>query len=90
MGLTVMSANNIWTANKYLKHPVGDGGNPRIPTLVTKDEQGNEMETNDNENKAKLFTKTFFPPPPELNANDIPQEYPEPLPDPPHPDKSVS
>ena len=86
--LEEMSANDIWTANKYLKDPVGDGGNPRIPTLVTKDEQDNEVETNDNENKAKLFAKTFFPPPPELNANDISQEYPAPLPDPPHPDKN--
>jgi ribonuclease HI len=86
--LEEMSANDIWTANKYLKDPIGDGGSPRIPTLRTKDEHGNEVETNDNENKAKIFAKTFFPPPPEQDANEILQEYPEPLPDPPQPDRN--
>ena len=28
-----MLASDIWTANKYLRDPVGDGGTPRIPTL---------------------------------------------------------
>lgn len=62
--LEEMSANDIWTANKYLKSPVGDGGQPRIPTIKTRDEEGNTMEVNDNEDKAKVFAKAFFSPPP--------------------------
>ena len=81
-----MIASNIWTANKYLKEPVGDGGNPRIPTIKTKDELGHEIATNDNEDKAIIFAKAFFPPPPDQPGeamNDY--EYPEPLPNPPLP-----
>ena len=28
-----MSVSDIWTANRYLRDPVGDGGSPQIPTL---------------------------------------------------------
>ena len=78
-----MTASDIWTANKYLKNPVGDGGLPRIPTIRIKDDRGRDVEINDNEAKAKVFAKIFFPPPPEVPAADEPPfDYPEPLPDP--------
>lgn len=81
-----MVAGDIWTANKYLKNPVGDGGIPRIPTIKTKDEEGREVEINNNEDKAKAFAKTFFPPPPaQPEDEDAPYDYPAPLPDPPLP-----
>ena len=87
--LEEMTASDIWMANKYLKNPVGDGGMPRIPTLKTKNVEGDEIEINDNEDKAKVFAKTFFPPPSERQAEDEPpQVYPDPLPDPPPPSKS--
>ena len=87
--LEEMTASDIWTANKYLKNPVGDGGMPRIPTLKTKNKEGVESEVNDNNDKAKLFAKTFFPTPPENpEGEEIPQNYPEPLQDPPLPDKT--
>ena len=52
-------------ANKYLKNPVGDGGLPRIPTINARNEEGVVVEVNDNEDKAKLFAKAFFPLPPQ-------------------------
>ncbi len=52
-----MSASDIWTANKYLKNPVGDGGSPQIPTLQTKDDLDRNIEVNDSQEKANLFVK---------------------------------
>ena len=86
--LEEMTSTDIWTANRYLKNPVGDGGMPRIPTLRTKNEDGAEIEVNDNKDKAKLFAKTFFPAPPANPAEALPQEFPEPLPNPPPLDKA--
>ena len=62
--LEEMVASDIWTANKYLKEPAGDRGMPRIPTIKIKDPEGNKAEIDDNEEKAKVFAKVFFPPPP--------------------------
>ena len=78
-----MSANEIWIANKYIKEPVGDGGNPRIPTLKAKNAAGIETLVNDNDAKAEIFASTFFPPPPPAENPSLGYEYPEPLPDPP-------
>jgi len=78
-----MSANEIWTANKYIRDPVGDGGSPRIPTLRTHNAEGEAVEINNNEDKAKLFARTFFPPPPPRSTVPEGFVYPEPLPDPP-------
>jgi hypothetical protein len=84
-----MVASDIWTANKYLKEPVGDGGLPRIPTIRVRDAEGREIEINDNEDKAKFFVKSFFPPPPAAQEDDIAvYDYPEPLPNPPLPDRA--
>jgi len=78
-----MTANEIWTANRYLRDPVGDGGNPRIPTLKTRNAEGEEIEVNNSEDKARLFARTFFPPPPPTSTVPEGFAYPEPLPNPP-------
>jgi hypothetical protein len=81
--LEEMSANEIWTANKYIREPVGDGGNPRILTLKVKNVAGAETSISSNEEKAKTFVKLFFPPPPLIVDEYDDFKYPEPLPDPP-------
>ena len=81
--LEEMSAADIWTANKFIKEPAGDGGCPRIPTLKTRDAAGAEQTINTNDDKAKTFAKTFFPPSPPLENDQEDFIYPEPLPDPP-------
>jgi Endonuclease-reverse transcriptase len=83
--LEEMTSSDIWTANRYLREPVGDGGCPRIPTLRGADENGNETKISDNEEKARLFAKTFFPPPPDNTSVPDNFVYPNPLPDPPLP-----
>ena len=87
--LKSMTANDILTANKYLKSPVGDGGMPRIPTLKTKNEEGIKVKINANEDKAKIFAKTFFPPPPPIQQDPeaTQDDYLDLLLDPPPPDK---
>ncbi len=82
------TTNDIWTANRYIKEPVGDGGCPRIPTLKVKGNAGTTQEINDNKDKARHFAETFFPPPPEHSS--IPQgyDYPTPIPDPPKASKA--
>jgi hypothetical protein len=87
--LEEMTASDVWTANKYLKSPVGDGGTPRIPTIKVNNHEGRTVEVNDNDDKAKIFAKAFFPPPPEQHDEEDDQEdYPDPLPDPPLPNKN--
>ena len=81
--LEEMTATDIWTANKFVKEPAGDGGCPRIPTLKIKDDTGQTRTINDNEEKSRTFARTFFPPPPPQRANQEHFEYPAPLPDPP-------
>ena len=56
-----MTATDIWTANKYLKELVGDGGSPRILTLRFKDGQGRETQINNSKDKADILAKLFFP-----------------------------
>ena len=73
-----MNASEIWTANKYLKEPTGDGSLPRIPPLKTTNEDGLLLTTEDNTSKATLLVKMFFPPPPDnLNDNNhLQEDYP--------------
>ena len=80
--LEEMTAADIWTANKFIKELAGDGGCPRIPALKTRNEAGDERTVNDNKEKANIFARTFFPPPPLPPQDQEPFEYPEPLPDP--------
>ena len=81
--LEEMIADDIWTANKFIKEPAGDGGAPRIPTLKIKNQAGATITINNNEDKAKTFARTFFPPPPPPPEVQEHYNYPEPLPDPP-------
>jgi hypothetical protein len=77
-----MTANEMWMANKYIKEPIGDGGNPRIPTLKTRNAAGADISVNNDDEKAKIFTSVFFPKPPPTENVFEGYEYPEPLPDP--------
>ena len=81
--LEEMTATEIWTANKYINEPIGDGGSPRIPTLKTKNAAGANITINSNDDKAKTFAKAFFPPPPLVENGFENYEYPQPLPNPP-------
>jgi hypothetical protein len=75
------TVSDIWTANRYFKEPSGDGGSPRIPTLKVNHE-GNTITVNDNEEKATIFAKTFFPTRPTNSSVLTSSAYPEPLPNP--------
>ena len=70
----------IWTANKSLTNPIGDGGQSRIPTLKVKGSDNTIKEVNTNEGKAKALAEVFFPPKPLVSL--VPQvfNYPDPLP----------
>jgi len=70
--------NDLWITNKYITNPAGDGGKTRIPTLITKDNEGNATMATSNESKSEVFTKTLFPPPPSRSAVPPDFEYPEP------------
>lgn len=70
----------MWIANKYIKDPVGDGGNPRIPTLYTKTPNGRQKHHDTNEAKAAAFGEAFFPPRPKETSVPTNQQYPEPFP----------
>jgi hypothetical protein len=78
-----MMAVDIWSANKFIREPVGDGGSPRIPTLKVKGPNSVEVQVNNNEEKARIFAKLFFPPPPPALDSYKHFDYPEPIPDPP-------
>ena len=80
--LEEMTAKDIWTANKFIREPVGDGGSPRIPTLKVKNAAGRDVKISSNDGKAKLFSKIFFPPPPLFHEDFADFDYPEPLPEP--------
>ena len=80
--LEEMTASDLWTANRFINEPAGDGGSPKIPTRKSKDEEGNETQFINNKDKAQLFAKMFFSPPPAPIDNLDKFEYPNPLPDP--------
>src|SRR5271168_4615466 len=81
--LEEMTAADVWTANKFIREPSGDGGSPRIPTLKVRNQAGTETLISDNKGKARTFAKMFFPPPPPGVEDHGHFQYPEPLPDPP-------
>jgi hypothetical protein len=67
----------LWTANKYLTEPVGDGGRTRIPTLRIVGDNGQPVELNTNESKAATLAKSFFPPKPDVDT--VPPNYNYPM-----------
>jgi len=76
------SITDLWTANKFIRDPVGDGGRPRIPTLKVMNKYDKEIEITSNDEKAKIFAKSFFPPVPDSTHIPDNYEHPELLPDP--------
>jgi hypothetical protein len=77
------TSDDIWTANRYVKEPSGDGGNPRIPSLKVNNHSGTPIDINTNDEKAKAFADSFFPKPPQASSVPLNYEYPDPLPNPP-------
>jgi ribonuclease HI len=77
------SERDLWTSNRYLKEPVGDGGKSRIPTLKVKDGDGLVREIASNADKAEAFHRVFFPPKPLTSSVPTNFQYPSPLPAPP-------
>jgi len=78
------TTNELWTANKYIKEPITDGGRTRVPTIKVKnpaDDTITYVDTNDK--KAEAFAKSFFPPKPVTSTVPANYDYPEPLPNPP-------
>ena len=67
--LEEMTTADIWLENKFIKELAGDRGCPRIPTLKSRNKAGEDITTKNNKDKAKLFAKTFFPPPPPIPAD---------------------
>ena len=72
------TSNDLWIANKYITSPAGDGGKTRIPTLKTKDTEGNVTSATSNEDKSEVFANALFPPPPLHSAVPPGFNYPEP------------
>ena len=76
------SDRDLWTSNRYLKDPIGDGGKSRIPTLKVKDNSGRQSEVASNADKAEVLHKVFFPPKPAQSSVPENFQYPTPLPPP--------
>jgi len=68
--------HQLWTANKYLTEPVGDGGRTRIPTLKIVNNEGQTIELNSNDEKAAALARSFFPAKPAQNHVPPNYEYP--------------
>ena len=73
----------LWTANKYIKEPTGDGGKTRIPTLKYKQADGTMKNIDTNEGKTEALAQNFFPSKPLVTSVPEDYNYPDPLPDPP-------
>jgi hypothetical protein len=69
----------LWTANRYLTEPVGDGGRTRIPTLKVGTINGSTVDAYTNEEKANALVKTFFPARPAEDTAPENYVYPEPV-----------
>ena len=74
-----LDKNSIYTANKYVTTPIGDGGRTSIPVLKYQNPQGDIAEAITNEEKSQLLARSFFPPPPAVST--VPQDaiYPTPV-----------
>ena len=62
--LETVQGPDIWTVNRYISNPPGDGGRQRIPTLKVPQVNGTSTEVTTNEEKAAAFHQSFFPPKP--------------------------
>ena len=71
---------DIWIANKYLNAEPNDGGLARIPTLKSRNPNGQQHEAKTNEDKSNTLAKTFFPPVPNTTTVLADYLYPESLP----------
>jgi hypothetical protein len=76
------SDRDLWTSNRYLKDPIGDGGKSRIPMLKVKEVDGTTREIASNDKKAEVFHKVFFSPQVSRFFNTEDYRYSEPLPPP--------
>jgi len=76
------NTTDIWSVNKYLMNPPGNGGQTRIPMLKVKGNNGIPREVNTNKGKANILSEAFFPL--KLAASTVPQahKYPDLLPPP--------
>lgn len=77
--LEELDQQSVYTANRYISSPMGDGGRTSIPALKTKDTNGLPTEAITNAEKSTALANIFFPPPPP--ASSIPEDYayPEPI-----------
>lgn len=69
----------MWTANGYIKNPIGNAGKPQIPSLKANPTE-NIATVDTNTEKAALLAIVFFPKKPNKeDRNNSPQAYKEPL-----------
>ena len=73
---------DVWIANKYLNAEPSDGGLARIPTLKTRNTNGQQTEAKTNEEKSTTLAKTFFLPVPISSTVPTDYLYPDALPNP--------
>ena len=63
-----LTQDSIYTANKYITNPYGDGGRTSIPVLRALDPQGNIAEAVTNDEKSRMLARAFFPPLPTVSS----------------------
>lgn len=68
----------MWVANKYIKKPVGDSGQPQIPSLVIPRPNSATDKITTNEEKAEVIASSFLLPKPPTPATLPPANYPMP------------
>ena len=62
--LKMVQGLDIWTANRYISNPLGDGRRQHIPTLKVPQANGMSGKVTTNEEKVAMFHQLFFPPKP--------------------------
>lgn len=73
------SEKEMWTANKYISNPVGDGGKTRIPSISYIGSNGRPRVATSNEEKSKVLGEAFFPAKPGRDTVPEGVDYPEPI-----------
>jgi len=68
-----LNQTDIYTANKYITTPYGDGGRTSIPALKIHSPNGTSLEAITNDEKSHALACAFFPPPPASST--VPQGY---------------